>query len=77
VTGPVVIGDYSGVMSASVLLSGTRVPARSIISAGSVVTTRLTKEQTFYRGNPAEPVRDLPDLPAFHRGDEEERRYAM
>lgn len=77
VTGPVVIGDHSGVMSASVLLSGTRVPARSIISAGSVVTTRLTKEQTFYRGNPAEPVRELPDLPAFHRGDEEERRYAM
>ncbi|HEY1653201.1 MAG TPA: hypothetical protein VGG09_15050 [Acidimicrobiales bacterium] len=77
VTGPVIIGENSGVMSGCVLLSGTRVPARCIVSAGSVVTTKLTKEQTFYRGNPADAVRELPDLRIFHRTDEDERRYTM
>jgi acetyltransferase-like isoleucine patch superfamily enzyme len=54
-------------MSGCILLSGTRVPARSVVSAGSVVTTKLTKEQTFYRGNPAEAVRALPDNLAYFR----------
>ena len=76
VTSPVEIGEHSGVMSACVLLCGTRVPACCIISAGSVVATKLTKEQTFYRGNPAEAVRALPDLRVFHRGDAEARRYS-
>lgn len=71
-TGPVVLGEQCAVMSGSLLLSGTRVPARSVVSAGSVVTTRLTKEYTFYRGNPAEAVRELPEhLAYFHRGEEE------
>lgn len=59
-TGPVELGERSAVMSGCILLSGTRVPARSVVSAGSVVTTKLTKEQTLYRGNPAEAVRELP-----------------
>lgn len=68
-TGSVRIGDRSAVMSACILLSGTRVPARSIVSAGSVVTTPLKKELTFYRGNPAEAVRELPEhLQYFLRG---------
>ena len=71
VTGSVVIGDHTAVMSDSVLLSGTKVPARSIVSAGSVVNTPLTAELTFYSGNPAESVRSLPDsLGFFHRGEE-------
>ena len=60
VTGPVVLGPYAGVMSGCMLLAGTRIPARCIVSAGSVVTTRLTQEYTLYRGNPAEAVRALP-----------------
>ena len=68
-TSPVEIGDYSAVMTACVLMSGTRVPSRAIVSAGSVVNTRLKAERTFYRGNPAEPVRELPeDLDYFVRG---------
>jgi acetyltransferase-like isoleucine patch superfamily enzyme len=68
-TAPVEIGELSAVMSACILLSGTRVPPRSIVSAGSVVNTKLTKELTLYRGNPAQPVRDLPpDLGYFRRG---------
>src|SRR5205807_4980818 len=51
---PVEIGAHSGVMSACILQSGTRVPSRCIVSAGSVITTKLTKELTLYRGNPAE-----------------------
>jgi acetyltransferase-like isoleucine patch superfamily enzyme len=46
------------------------VPARSIVSAGSVVTTKLTQELTFYRGNPAEAIRALPSTLAYlNRGD--------
>lgn len=69
VTAPVALGDRCAVMSGCMLLSGTRVPARSIVSAGSVITTKLAKEQTFYRGNPAEAVRELPaNLRYFNRG---------
>jgi carbonic anhydrase/acetyltransferase-like protein (isoleucine patch superfamily) len=77
ITSPVVIGERSAVMSGCILLSGTTVPARSIVSAGSVVTTKLTKEQTFYRGNPAEAVRELPDLRIFHRDEDAARRYHL
>jgi acetyltransferase-like isoleucine patch superfamily enzyme len=71
---PVEIGAHTAVMSGSILQSGTRVPDRCIVSAGSVVTTRLTAELTFYRGNPAEPIRELPETLAwFHRGESPER----
>jgi acetyltransferase-like isoleucine patch superfamily enzyme len=73
ITGPVEIGHHTGVMSGSILLSGTNVPACCIVSAGSVVSTKLSKERTLYRGNPAEAVRDLPDLKVFQRGPAEAR----
>ena len=41
VTGPVEIGAHAAVMSGSTLLSGTRVPSRSVVSADSVVNTPL------------------------------------
>lgn len=70
VTGSVEIGAHAAVMSGSTLLSGTKVPARCIVSAGSVVNTPLTEELTFYSGNPAEAVRSLPEtLGFFHRGE--------
>ena len=56
VAGSVVLGEYAVAMSGCMLLSGTQVPARSIIAAGSVISTKLTQELTFYRGNPAEAV---------------------
>ncbi len=64
-TGRVRIGARAAVLSNSVVLPGTVVPARSIVSAGSVVNTVLTKENVFYRGNPAVEVRELPDSLAF------------
>ena len=70
-TNAVVLGDHCAVMSGCIVQSGCSIPARAIVSAGSVVTTRLTQEQAFYRGNPAELVRELPDhLAYFHRGEE-------
>jgi acetyltransferase-like isoleucine patch superfamily enzyme len=70
ITAPVELGDYAAVMSGSTMLSGTRVPARCIVSAGSVINTKLTEELTFYSGNPAEAVRSLPEtLAFFHRGE--------
>jgi acetyltransferase-like isoleucine patch superfamily enzyme len=67
ITGPVELGERCVVMSSCMLLNGSRVPDRSVVSAGSVVATKLTKEQTFYRGNPAVAVRRLPDNLAYFR----------
>lgn len=68
VTGPVRLGEHCAVMSGCTILSGMQVPDRAIVSAGSVITTKLTAEHTFYRGNPAEAVRELPPtLKYFHR----------
>ncbi len=73
VTGAVEIGHHTAVMSGSTLLSGTRVPSRCVVSAGSVVNTPLTEELTFYSGNPAEAVRRLPEtLGIFHRGEDDD-----
>lgn len=66
VTGSVLLEERSVLMSGCTMMTGTRIPARSIVSAGSVVATRLIEEQTFYRGNPAEKVRPLPDSLAFY-----------
>jgi len=67
---PVEIADHSAILSGCMVMPGTRIPSRSIVSAGSVVTTALTTELTFYRGNPAEPIRSLPPtLRFFRRGE--------
>ncbi len=70
VAGSVVVGEHAVVMSGCLLGAGTQIPARSVVGAGSVVSTKLTEELTFYRGNPAEAVRPLPErLAFFHRGE--------
>jgi len=58
---PVSIGERTAILSNVTLLAGTSVAPRCVISAGSVVNTPLTKEYTFYRGNPAVEVRTLPE----------------
>ena len=78
VTWPVRIGERSMVMSGCILLSGSRVPARSIVSAGSVITTKLTAEGTLYGGNPAEAIRALPDnIGYFHRREDLDRNIPI
>jgi carbonic anhydrase/acetyltransferase-like protein (isoleucine patch superfamily) len=70
VTRPVEIGEHSAVMTDCVLLSGTRVPDHCIVSAGSVVNTKLGEDYTFYSGNPARAERPLPEtMRFFHRVD--------
>jgi acetyltransferase-like isoleucine patch superfamily enzyme len=69
VTGPVILGHHAGVMSGTTLLSGTTVPSRCIVSAGSVVATKLTEELTFYRGNPAKAERKLPATLGYFNRD--------
>jgi acetyltransferase-like isoleucine patch superfamily enzyme len=74
VSRPVEIGAHTAVMTDCVLLSGTGVPAYCIVSAGSVINTKLTEEYTFYSGNPAQAVRTLPPtLAYFRRGEPEEQ----
>ena len=69
-TGPVILGRGCAVLSGVILTSGATVPAKSIVSAGSVVNQKLTQELTFYQGNPVVAVRELPPtLKYFQRGD--------
>lgn len=70
ITAPVRIGRHAAVMTGTTILSGMSVPDRSIVSAGSVVNTRLKDELTFYGGNPAEPLRSLPETLGFFRRGE-------
>lgn len=66
--GKVTIGDYGVLMSGCTMQNNTAIPNRSVVSAGSVVVTKLKDELTLYRGNPAEAVRTLPEtLKFFHR----------
>lgn len=60
VTRPIEIGERAAVMTDCILLSGAQVPPYSIVSAGAVVNTKLKDEYTFYSGNPAKAVRELP-----------------
>jgi acetyltransferase-like isoleucine patch superfamily enzyme len=57
---PVVLGDHCALLTAVTVAMGMTIPDRAIVSAGSVVANPITAEQTFYRGNPAEAVRELP-----------------
>jgi carbonic anhydrase/acetyltransferase-like protein (isoleucine patch superfamily) len=65
VTTPIEIGERSAVMTNCVLLSGAKVPAYCIVSAGSVVNTKLKEDYTLYSGNPARAVRELPATLAY------------
>jgi acetyltransferase-like isoleucine patch superfamily enzyme len=56
---PVVIGEYSFIGTGVVLLPGCEVPARSIVAAGSVVTSALEEEFVTYAGAPAKRVKSL------------------
>jgi acetyltransferase-like isoleucine patch superfamily enzyme len=65
---PVVIGSYCFVSTGSILLKGSRLPDRSVLSAGSVLVTEESEECALYSGVPAQKVRDLaPDSAYFAR----------
>jgi hypothetical protein len=56
---PILIGEYSFIGTRVILLPGARVPARSVVAAGSVVTSALDEECMTYAGVPARPVKSL------------------
>lgn len=60
-TTPVTLHDHCVVMSHCVIAAGVSIAERSVVSAGSVINTPLTRPGAFYRGNPAVVVRDLPE----------------
>ncbi|HET9501805.1 MAG TPA: hypothetical protein VFO98_16250 [Marmoricola sp.] len=76
VTAPVVLEEFGVLMSNCTMLTGTRIPAGSVVSARSVVNTRLTAERTFYRGNPAEAVRELPETLKFYQREGRQQQLA-
>lgn len=56
---PVTIGDYSYVGSEIRIAPGGAIPARCIVGIGSVITKRLTQDDTLIAGVPAEVVKEL------------------
>jgi hypothetical protein len=59
-TRPVRIGAYSFIGTGCILLYGAEVPDHSIVSAGSVFSTKGGPSYHIYSGNPAKPVKALP-----------------
>ena len=63
----IVIGQYTFVGTGSIVLKGSRIPARSIVAAGSVFSGKLADEFRIYAGNPAKAVKELSRETAFFR----------
>lgn len=65
---PIRIGAYTMVGSGSLILKGVEIPDRCIVAAGSVVVKTIPDEYTLFAGNPATPIRKLPETAKlFHR----------
>jgi acetyltransferase-like isoleucine patch superfamily enzyme len=56
---PVTIGNYCFVGSRALILKGARLPDRSVLGAGSVLTRPMGVAEKVYVGNPAVPVRSI------------------
>ncbi|MDP7187816.1 MAG: acyltransferase [Candidatus Poseidoniia archaeon] len=56
---PVEIGDYCFIGTRSVLLPGAKVPSKSILAAGSVLSETLVEEGGLYGGVPARLIKKL------------------
>ena len=66
---PVVIGPYSFIGTSTTLLKGARFPAKSVLAAGSVYSTRGGEELQIYSGVPAVPVKRLAENAEYMRRD--------
>lgn len=64
-SGPVVIGDYTFVGTASVILPNTCLPSFSVLGAGSVLNKKYTEEYQLYAGNPARLIKPLDASAAY------------
>lgn len=65
---PIEIGNFTFVGTNVVLLGGARLPARSVLGAGSVLSKCYEDECMLYGGVPARPIKELDSASAyFHR----------
>ena len=65
---PIEIGDYCFIGTRCVILGGARLPERSVLAAGAVLTKPFTDSLSVYGGVPARPIKELPaDAAYFHR----------
>ena len=65
---PIAIGDYCFIGTRCVILGGARLPERSVLAAGAVLTKPFEKSCAVYGGVPARHIKDLPpDARYFHR----------
>jgi len=67
---PVVIGDYTFVGTGSIILPGSRLPAHSVLGAGSVLNKEYVEEHWLYAGSPALPVKQLSKDAAYFKRTE-------
>lgn len=58
-SGPVSIGDYVFVGTASVFLPNSSLPSFSVLGAGSVLNKKFDVSYQLYAGNPARPIKPL------------------
>lgn len=66
-SGPVEIGDYTFVGTASIILPNTRLPNFSVLGAGSVLNKKYSDEYYLYAGNPAQAVKMLDHDAAYFK----------
>lgn len=62
---PIFIGDYSFVSTGVILLGGGKLPAYSVLAAGSVLAKDFYDEYVLYGGVPAKPIKNLPHDAAY------------
>lgn len=62
---PVSIGDYCFVGTGSIILAGSVLPDYSVLGAGSVLNKAYVDTHFLYAGNPAKPVKALPQDTAY------------
>lgn len=67
---PIYIGDYAFVGTDVVILGGSKLPARSVLGAKSMLNKAYEEEWKLYAGVPARPAGDIPkDAKYFLRTD--------
>lgn len=62
---PIFIGDYSFISTRVILLGGSKIPAYSVLAAGSVLTKHYHEEYILYGGVPARPIKKLSHNAAY------------
>lgn len=56
---PVIVGDYCFIGTSCVLLPGTKIPNKSILAAGAVLSNEFQDEGCLYGGVPAKKIKHL------------------